>query len=70
MKPIGIWVALAVWMAVGASARADDHPALKVGDAAPDFTLTGSDGRQYHLADFAGKSAVVLAWYPKAFTGG
>jgi peroxiredoxin Q/BCP len=43
---------------------------LKPGDLAPDFTLAGSDGRAYHLADFKGKRAVVLAWFPKAFTGG
>lgn len=45
-------------------------PELKVGDMAPDFTLPGSDGKSYRLADFKGKSAVVLAWFPKAFTGG
>jgi thioredoxin-dependent peroxiredoxin len=43
---------------------------LKVGDAAPDFTLPGSDGRTYKLADYHGKQAVVLAWFPKAFTPG
>ena len=43
---------------------------LKIGDKAPDFTLKGSDGKTYKLADFRGKSAVVLAWFPKAFTGG
>jgi len=43
---------------------------LNVGDKAPDFTLAGSDGKTYHLADFKGKKAVVLAWFPKAFTGG
>ena len=43
---------------------------LSVGDAAPAFELTGSDGKTYNLADFKGKSAVVVAWYPKAFTGG
>ncbi len=48
-------------------AAADD---LKVGDKAPDFKLIGSDGKTYALADFAGKKAVVLAWFPKAFTGG
>jgi len=42
---------------------------LKVGDKAPDFKLTGSDGRAYGLSDLAGKT-VVLAWFPKAFTGG
>lgn len=43
---------------------------LQVGDAAPDFTLGASDGKTYHLADFKGKKAVVLAWFPKAFTQG
>ena len=43
---------------------------LKVGDAAPDFTLPGSDGKTYKLADYRGKQAVVLAWFPKAFTPG
>ena len=43
---------------------------LKVGDAAPDFKLPGSDGKTYSLADFKGKQAVVVAWFPKAFTGG
>jgi peroxiredoxin Q/BCP len=42
---------------------------LKEGDAAPDFELTGSDGKSYKLADMKGR-AVVIAWYPKAFTGG
>lgn len=43
---------------------------LKPGDDAPDFSLVGSDGKTYSLADFKGKQAVVIAWYPKAFTGG
>jgi len=43
---------------------------LKVGDAAPDFSLQGSDGKTYRLADFRGKQPVVIAWFPKAFTGG
>lgn len=43
---------------------------LKVGDQAPAFDLPGSDGKSYRLADYKGKSAVVLAWFPKAFTGG
>lgn len=42
---------------------------LKVGDKAPDFRMAGSDGRTYTLADLKGKT-VVLAWFPKAFTGG
>ncbi|MEO6222744.1 MAG: redoxin domain-containing protein, partial [Vicinamibacterales bacterium] len=40
---------------------------LKVGDVAPAFSLAGSDGKTHKLSDYKGK-AVVLAWFPKAFT--
>jgi peroxiredoxin Q/BCP len=40
------------------------------GDEAPAFSLPGSDGATHTLADLKGKRAVVLAWFPKAFTGG
>jgi thioredoxin-dependent peroxiredoxin len=43
---------------------------LSVGDAAPDFSLPASDGRTYQLSDFRGRQAVVMAWFPVAFTGG
>jgi peroxiredoxin Q/BCP len=43
---------------------------LRVGDPAPPFSLKGSDGKTYTLDQFKGKSAVVIAWFPKAFTGG
>ena len=43
---------------------------LKVGDPAPPFSLPGSDGKNYRLADYKGKQVVVLAWFAKAFTGG
>jgi peroxiredoxin Q/BCP len=43
---------------------------LKVGDAAPAFSLPGSDGKTHSLSDSTGKKAVILAWFPKAFTGG
>ena len=43
---------------------------LKVGDAAPDFTLRATDGKTYKLSDFKGKKNVVLAIYVLAFTGG
>jgi cytochrome oxidase Cu insertion factor (SCO1/SenC/PrrC family) len=42
---------------------------LKVGEDAPDFSLPGTDGKTYRLADFKGRQAVVLAWFAKAFTG-
>lgn len=43
---------------------------LKAGDMAPAFSLPGSDGKTHTLAEARGKQAVVLAWFPKAFTGG
>src|SRR5687768_18197340 len=43
---------------------------LKVGDQAPNFKLQASDGKTYQLSDFKGKQAVVLAWFPAAFTRG
>jgi peroxiredoxin Q/BCP len=43
---------------------------LAVGDQAPAFELQGSDGKYYRLADFRAEKVVVLAWFPKAFTGG
>jgi peroxiredoxin len=43
---------------------------LKVGDSAPDFTLPSTHGGKINLTDFRGKSAVVLAFFPAAFTGG
>ena len=38
---------------------------IKVGDAAPDFTLLQQDGSQVHLAALLAKGAVVLYFYPK-----
>jgi len=43
---------------------------LKVGQAAPDFTLRATDGKTYKLSDFKGKKNVVIAAYVLAFTGG
>ena len=43
--------------------------ALKPGDPAPAFALAGSDGRVHRLSDYR-SSAVVLVWFPRAFTGG
>ena len=42
---------------------------LEVGDDAPAFDLPGTDGNMHSLADYEG-TTVVLAWFPKAFTGG
>ena len=60
-------VGLVAALSVGASAQGVE---LKVGDPAPNFKLEASDGKTYSLADFKGKKAVVLAWFPAAFTQG
>ncbi len=41
---------------------------LKVGDAAPDFTLKTANREDWHLSDFRGKKNVVLAFVPFAFS--
>lgn len=60
---------LALVLIAGTAANAPAAE-LNVGDKAPDFTLAASDGKTYKLSDFKGKKAVVVAWFPKAFTGG
>ena len=59
-------VCLGSFLAGGGVARG----APGVGDPAPDFSLMGSDGRIHSLSEYRGRKAVVLAWFPKAFTPG
>ena len=66
MKWLIAFGVLAVVVALGGTAQAQG---LMVGDAAPPFELPGSDGKTHRLADYAG-TTVILAWFPKAFTGG
>jgi peroxiredoxin Q/BCP len=62
---------MALGLSLAASAAFAQTPVeLKVGDPAPDFSLAATDGKTYKLSDFKGKSAVVIAWFPKAFTQG
>ena len=67
MKIHSLLCAAAAFALTGLNALAAE---LKAGDPAPNFKLQGSDGKTYSLADFKGKQAVVIAWFPKAFTGG
>jgi len=58
---------LVLGLAMTAMAQTVD---LKVGDQAPNFKLQATDGKTYQLSDFKGKQAVVVAWFPAAFTRG
>ena len=62
---------LAVLMLLGAASPA--WAALKVGDAAPDFTAPATLGGKeftFHLKDALKKGPVVVYFYPAAFTKG
>jgi len=67
-KPLATALSLAVGIPKAALRALAGAP--KLGEQAPDFELEGSDGRTYKLSDFRGKQAVVIAWFPKAFTNG
>jgi peroxiredoxin len=69
----GLTIALgALLLASGLLGQAVQPPRthLKVGDLAPDFDLPSTKGGRVKLSDFRGKSHVVLAFFPAAFTGG
>ena len=63
-------IAVAATMMLLAGAAGAQDAQLQVGDMAPDFSLQASDGKTYDLVDFRGEQAVVIAWYPRAFTRG
>lgn len=73
MKKTFLFTVLLLIFTVCANAQQAPKPPqtnLKVGDAAPDFSLTDTDGNAVKLSDFKGKKSVVLAFYVLAFTGG
>ena len=70
LRTLSVAIVVILALTGALAAQAPSGTALKVGDQAPDFTLKGSDGRTYSLADYRGKRAVVVAWFPKAFTQG
>ncbi len=66
---VGLVLSAALVLAAPAVAQ-EEEGGLAVGDTAPDFSLKGSDGETYTLAQFKGEKNVILAFFPKAFTGG
>ncbi len=46
-----------------------DEPLLQVGDAAPDLTLRSQHGEEITLSSFRGERAVLLVFYPFAWSG-
>jgi peroxiredoxin len=72
MKNAVRWMMLAALVVCGAAAQEvqPGKTTLKVGDIAPDFTLTDTDMKPVKLSDFRGKKNVLLAFFPAAFTGG
>jgi peroxiredoxin len=69
MKLGTVLLAAATAAVLGAQQAAPPKTHLKVGDAAPDFTLQSSAGKPVSLKEYRGKP-VVLAFFPAAFTGG
>ena len=69
-----ILIALASLVGAGTAWAAGSDGAAKeglaAGDAAPAFELPGSDGKTHSLEENLGQRAVIVAWFPKAFTGG
>ena len=69
-KALSLILLLAFAVVAAAQQPSAPKTQLKVGDAAPDFTLTDTEGNAVRLSDFKGKKSVVLAFYVLAFTGG
>ncbi|MBK7511086.1 MAG: redoxin domain-containing protein [Chloracidobacterium sp.] len=72
MTKMIITIAALLLFVVSAFAQTPQAPTttLKVGDVAPDFTLTDTTGNPVTLSEYRGKKNVVLAFYVLAFTGG
>jgi len=71
-RPISAMVALATAAVFAQNVTMPKTP-LKVGDVAPDFSVSAnstSNRVAVKLSDFRGKKNVILAFFPAAFTGG
>ena len=70
----GIWAAMLITALITSAASGEEAVTtpdmLKVGMIAPDFTLKDEEGVDRNLSDYLGQKSVVLAFYPKDFTGG
>lgn len=67
-----------MWLFILASAfspaaegkKGEEKMKIEVGKPAPDFTLKDQDGKEAKLSSFRNKKSVLIAFYPKDFTGG
>ena len=57
-----------IWLFLALPGFASSAP--EIGDPTPDFSMQGSDGKTYSLQELVGSSGIVIAFFPKAFTGG
>ena len=65
-----LWKLISVVLVATLSSIATADTTLEVGDAAPDWSLPGTDGQTHALKELTQEGVVVLAWFPKAFTQG
>ena len=64
------WLLIALPVTLSLSLPGLAIAAPEIGDPAPDFSLQGSDGNTYSLEKLMGNRGIVIAFFPKAFTGG
>lgn len=62
------WLTIGLLGSAALIAQAAQAQTLKVGDQAPAFSVASSTGKTVALADYLGKSNVVLFFYIGAFT--
>jgi peroxiredoxin Q/BCP len=70
LRLIGCFTVAACLISANIASTALADEMVKVGVTAPEFEMKGSDGKTYAASDFKGKQAVIIAWFPRAFTGG
>ncbi len=59
---------LLAWLCLALAGCGKARTQLRVGDQAPEFTLTDQNNREVRLRDFRDKKNVVLTFYVKAST--